>query len=289
MARMTLADMLDEIRDEIPGKEQAPIVRGLNKVIRRIQTELVEPVRSTFTTRAEVTTGTVDVNQDSVTVTFSSGVLGASDPLAIVQISGNSTWFVVTRNGADTDGILSSTWPEATNATATFTLVYPLVTLDSAVGEITSVKRFGEQALVYKASGGVPYTIGQPLWYSPYSIDTSSAAPDDDRTRIYLGPAPTTREAYTYWYRERTPFLDPAAATTVTIPFTDLWRESVVQGVLYFMWKQEGDMAKAGMAQALYESSVARARGASQPAAVIQPRNVTGGLYAYEDRPISSG
>ena len=77
MALLTLAELIDEVVDEIPGKEQAPIVRSLNKVIRRLHTEVVQPQRLTFTSKQSVTTGTVSATLASTALTFSSGVLGA--------------------------------------------------------------------------------------------------------------------------------------------------------------------------------------------------------------------
>jgi hypothetical protein len=287
MALLTLAELIDNVQDEIPGKEQALIVRACNKVIRRIQTELVEPSRSTFTTAASVTTGTVSVTQDSTTATFSSGVVLAADGFRMVQIEGDSTWFTLTRGAADTDGVLSSAGAKATDATATFTIVYPTVSLPNTVGEITDIRRVGEASLNFRASGGQPYTSGVPKSWSPFVHDEATANPSDDLTRIYLDPAPNARFVYTYWYKPRTPFIAVGAATTVTVPFSDLWFETIVQGTLFFLWKQEAQAEKALLASALYEAAFARARGAQLPSAVIKPRDSGRGVYAYEQRPVA--
>ena len=74
---------------------------------------------------------------------FSSGVLGSTDPLALVQVSGDSAWFTVTRNTADTDGLLSSAWAEATDGTATYSLVYPFISFSAGIGEILKIQRYG--------------------------------------------------------------------------------------------------------------------------------------------------
>lgn len=286
MALLTVADLLDDVLDEIPGKEQQPLIRAVNKVIRRLHTEIVQPERSTFTTKAKTTTGTVSVTQDSTAVTFSSGVLSASDPLRLVQIEGDSTWFLLTRNAADTAGVLSSAWGEATDATATFTIVYPCITFPSAVGEILRIKRFAEFELEFDHAGPVPASVGRPLTWGPYVHDSTSASPDDDKLRIFLNPAPEDRLVYSYWYKQRTTFLDPDGATTQTIPFSDLWYEAIVQGVLFHVWKQEAQSEKALLARGLYEDALSRARGSALPGAIIPPRRMRRSLTAWEERPI---
>lgn len=286
MALLTLANLLDDVLDEIPGKEQEPTVRAANKVIRRLHTELVQPQRSTFTTKAATTSGTVGVTQDSTTATFSGSVLSTSDPLRLVQVEGDSTWFLVTRDAADTDGILSSKWGQATNATATYTIVYPTVSFASTVGEILSIQRPGEEPLDFRIGGRFPETSGIPQAWSPYSHDGSSASPDNDKTRIILNPAPESRIVYSFWYKPRTTLLDASGATTQTIPFSDLWYECIVQGALFFLWKQEAQSEKALLASQLYERAMNRARGSALPAATIKARNRRAATYIYEERPI---
>jgi hypothetical protein len=287
MALLALSELIDDVLDEIPGKEQAPIVRGLNKVIRRLQTEVVVPSRGTFTTKVAVTSGTVSVTQDSTTATFSGSVVLAADPVRLVQISGDQIWFTMTRGAADTDGVLSSKWAQATDAAATYTIMYPTISFPSNVGEILSIKRLQDDELDFRVGGQLPQTGGVPSSWSPFTNDVDAAAPSDDLTRILLDPGPQTRETYTYWYKPRTTFVAVAAATTVTVPFSDLWYEAIIQGVLSFMWKQEGDVNKAMISAALYEKAIRRARGAALPGAVIQPRRVSGRGFVYEDRPIA--
>jgi len=287
VALLTLANLIDEVQDEIPAKEQAPIVRAVNKVIRRINVELVAPERSTFTTKVATTTGTVSVTLASTTATFSSGVLSTSDPLRLVQIEGDSNWFTVTRNAADTDGILSSAWAETTDGTATYTIVYPTVTFPAAVGEILEIRRLSDDPLDFQPSMPRPETTGHPRCWSPYSLDTTAASPSDDLLRIMLDPAPDTAEVFTYLYRPRATFLSGGGATTQTIPFSNLWYDVIVSGTLFYLWKQEAEHKRAMLQSALYEAAIAKARGVSTPTAIIKPRSRSRGMYAYEERPIT--
>lgn len=288
MALLTLAELIDEAKDQIPSVPQAKVVRAVNKVIRRLNTELVEPTRSTFTTKAQVTTGTVAVTQGSTTATFSSGVVLAADPIRLVQISGDRTWFVLTRNAADTAGILSSAWAEATDATATYTIVYPTISFPLGIGEILKISRGNEEPLGFTAGGRCPTQSGRPVEWSPYVHDETSAAPSDDLTRIFLNPAPEEAEVFSFWYKPRATFLATDAATTVTIPLSNLWYEPIVLGTLAHLWRHESDKDRALVSAALFEQALERARSSAQPAAVIDARNYSGRfLYGYERRPIT--
>jgi hypothetical protein len=282
---LTLAALLDDVRDELPSKEQAPVVRAVNKVVRRLHTELVGPERSTFTTRAVTTTGTVAVTEGSTAVTFSSGVLLVTDPLRLVRVEGEAAWFALTRNAADTAGVLSSAWPRATDAAAAYEMAHPTVTLPAAVGEVTEVRRGNAAPLGFRPAPGCPSGVAAPATWGPWSVDSSAASPSDDLLRVVLDPAPLEAEVFSFWYRRRTPALSPSGATTQTVPFSDLWYEAVVQGTLFHLWRQEGDRGKSLLAGQLFEAAVARARGAAQPAAVLRRRRDEG-LWTYEQRPL---
>lgn len=286
MALATLANLLDEVADEIPNKEQAQIVRAANKVIRRIHSENVEPVRTTFTTKPELTTGTVSVTQDSTAATFSSSVLASTDPVMLIKIDGESSWMILTYSSG-TAGVLSSKWAAATNATATYELVYPTVSFPNTVGEVLRIRRPDQPELLFRIGGTCPWMTGTPTSWSPYYHDEASAAPSDDLTRIFLDPAPTERLVYEAWVRPRTARIAVDAATTVTIPFSDLWFEAIVAGTLYHLWKQEGDKGKWMPQSAVFEAALARARGAAQPAAVIPRTLRTGTIYVTDQRPVS--
>lgn len=288
MAQMTLATLITEVDLEIPGVETAAVVAGANKVIRRIQTEFVEPKRTTFTTRVATSSGTVSVTQDSTSVTFSGTPLAASDPLMLIQIDGDSTWILLTYASTST-GTLSSKWAESTNATATYQIVYPTASFPNTFGEILKVQRFGYDPLTFRIGGTCPWTVGLPVSWSPYAHDDATAAPSDDLTRIFLDPAPDTRVMYEAWYKPRTVRLDPAGATSQVVPLTDLWEEAIIQGVQYFCWKREADKTKALLANALYEAALNRARASAVPGGVIPRTRRNVQVFAVDARPITDG
>ena len=287
MALLTLADVLNECADEIPGKavQQAQIVRALNKVLRRIQTEFVEPTRMTFTTRVATTSGTVNATQDSTAVTFSGTPLLSTDPLMLIQIQGESTFFILTYASTST-GTLSSKWAQATNATATYTIVYPTVSFPATVGEVVRVQQYGYEPLNFRLGGTCPWLTGIPTSWSPYYHDEQGTTPNDDLTRIFLDPAPADRFVFEAWVKPRTARFFNDTATTETIPFSDLWWEAITEGVKYFAFKQTSETDKAMLQSALYEGALQRARGAALPAAVVHRTRRADHNIIYETRPI---
>ena len=290
---MTVAQLMDQCLFEIPGKDQNSIIYATNLVLRRIYTEFVEPKRGTFTTTAKVVTGTVAVTQGSAVATFSNGVVLTTDPQPrLAQILGDPTWFGLTRGAGNSDGVLSSAWATTSNATATYTICYPAQSLPSDVGEVLAIWRDPFNQLKFAlherdTSWLWQSGVGVPMYWCPYQHDESAANPNDDRTRVLLSPASQDAVVYTFSYKPRHTYLDPTGATSQTIPLTDLWGEAIVQGVLFFLWKQDAAKEKALLASSLYEAALARTRGAQLPGAIIPPRGWgSGGLYAIERRPI---
>lgn len=286
MAQLTLANLIDEVQDEIQNKPQAKIVRALNKVIRRIYHEPPMWKRGTFTTSPKVVTGTVSVTLNSTTATFSSAILATTDPLTLVQIEGDQAWFTLTPSNT-TVGALSSVWPTTTDATATFTLVRPSITFPSDVGEIMEVGRDNYEPLSFardefRRAWPSAMAVGVPELWFPYLHDSSGTP--DDKLRIVLVPAPDTRMVYSYSYRARPTFIAADAATTVTVPLPDVWNEAVIAGVLAYLWKQE-DAAGLRSRMDLYEGLVARTRARVLPAATIKPRIPRRALAIYSNRP----
>lgn len=289
MALRTLANLISEVQDEIPEKPQAKIVRSINKVLTRIVTEMQEPKRSTFTTKAKIETGTVIVTQDSTTATFSSTILSDTFPFMMLQVEGDENWFNLTYSST-TVGILSSAWAEDTNATATYTLVFPAVSFPSDVGRVLSIYQNPQRPLTYggiERAGSWPWQVfGRPTNWLPYRIDMTATTPDDDKTRVLLWPAPDARMVFSYSYYPRIAFLTEAGATSQTIPLSDLWYEAICAGVIYHCWQQDDRPKAETLCRPVYEAALMRARGAQYPSAVIMPRAMQPRLGAYEQRPI---
>ncbi len=287
MALKTVASLLDEVTDVLPSAAQAKVVRAANKVIRRIYGDISFVEYSTFTTKPAITTGTVSVTQDSTTAEFSATPLSTSDPINLIQIEGDSQWFVLTPSDTNT-GALSSKWAEDTDATATYTLVFPSMSFPTNVGEILRIWREGEQDLKFCADRGSEWLIGSVVGraerWSPYLFDSTAASPNNDLLRILLTPAPEVREVWQYAYRRKQTLLTDGGATTQTIPLPDVWWECVVAGTLFFLWDQRDKQDRADFWRGEYERVFQRTRGMLLPSAAVTPKTARR-LTAYSPLP----
>lgn len=290
MSSLLLSDLIDECQDVKAAYPQAKVVRAANKVFRRVGNETYQPTYSTFTTKAKVTTGTVAVTQDSTTATFSSAVLSTSDPMCLVQIEGEGQWFLLTPSST-TVGALSSKWAAATDAAATYALVYPSISFPAAVGEVLRIWREGLDELKFAADRGSPdvsgWSLGTPAWWSPYARDSSSAAPNDDLRRILLSPAPETRQVWEYAYRPRMTLWTAGGATTQACPLGELWDETVIAGTLCGVYEVRDGIAAAQAKRAEYENAYRRARATIAPAASVKPRPFGSGMLVNHPTPVN--
>jgi hypothetical protein len=229
----------------------------------------------TFTTLPSVTTGTCLVTQGAVTVVFSSSILSASDPIRLVRIGDEPTWFLLSRTSG-TNGELSSAWALATDATATFTLVYPCVSFPFSVGQILRIWREGELDLIYAqdiASEGLPTEIvGTPRRWATYIHDSAAATPNDELLRIILDPAPQSREVWSYSFMTRATLLTRTGATTQAVPLPDHWNRYIVAALLAGVYEIRDGLDKAQEKTAYAEKVYRETRGAQNPSAVVSAR-----------------
>lgn len=249
MAQKTLGEVLDFVKDYIPDAPQAKIVRKLNLVIEEIHEKITLPERGTFTTKAPTTTGTVSATNGQTAVTFSGSVLLTTDPLRIVQIDGDGTWYTLTRNAADTAGVLSSAFAGETGATLTYTIAYPAVSFGAGVGRVLRVWREGFDDLEIASDENAPgravaAATGTPMWRAPYVFD--AAATPDDALREVLIPAPDDDYSFTFIGLRRPTAIATNAATSVTIALPSVFNRAVMYGTLALMWGQEDDDERSG-------------------------------------------
>lgn len=290
MARLTVADMIDAVTDFIPSIAQAKIVRASNYVLQRIHVETSIPEYSTVTTKAKVTTGTVSVAQDSTTATFSSAVLSTSDPFHLVQIEGDSAWFPLTPSST-TVGALASKWAVATDADATYTLVYPSISFPRGVHQVTRIWRESLGDIVYAADRGSDFQAftgsitGTPTTWSPYAHDSASASPDDDLLRILLTPAPESREVLMYSFVRRPTLLTPGGATSQAYPVPEFWTPTLVAGTLFWLWDQRDKQDRSAYWLSEYNREFSRVRGTLNQSAVVRGRAMTRTLTTFPAQP----
>ena len=236
MSQLTLANVSTFVRASIPNYPQAKIGTFANLVLEEVYERLNQINYGTFTTTAPYTTGTANVGNNSAAIVFSGSALGASDPLRLVQVGDDPTYYIVTRTNATT-GVLSSVYAGTTNATATFKIVYPTVVFPAAVGVPLAIKREGFGRLEFGPASDLNArlrgnTTGQPMYYSPYAMD--GAATPDDAHRILLTPYPDAMYSYAYEYLARPTLIDPDTVTPTTekVPIPTSFRSALLFGTM---------------------------------------------------------
>jgi hypothetical protein len=266
MAQMSAADLIDYVRDHIPDKNQQKILRAANMVIQRIYGEVGQVERSTFTTKAPITTGTVSATQENTAVTFSSAVLGSTFPMMYLKIEGDSTWYTLTYVNT-TSGTLSSAFAGDTGAALTYTLAFPVISFPTNVQQVLSIWQETFAPLRFAATERTPglaerrteLATGRPEYYAPYLFDSSGTTPNDEKLRVILSPAPDDIYAFTYAYKRRPSLLTPGGATSQTLLLPDFFNEAIMAGTLFHCWDQEDAQERSQYWLGLYEAAWRRA------------------------------
>lgn len=289
MAQLTLANVLDFVQDEIPQRPVEKVTRALNLTLLELANELPMIQRSTFTTRAQITSATATVTAGATGVSFSASILSASDPLMMVQVAGDSTWYSMTYASASA-GVLSSAFAGASGSGLSCTVAFPSVTFGTDVGEVLRMWRQGFIEIKpsldqYRPSLVAWNDTGPPQFWSPYKFD-GSATPDDS-LRILLEPAPDAAYSVMFSYRTRIAFLTVGGSTSQKVACPDVYDSAVVSGTMWRCWDQEDGNGRANVWEARYARDKNRIRASRQAQADQMEDGFNGGLYVYEQHPVS--
>lgn len=265
MSLLTVGGLVSWVQDFVPGLPKAKVVRKANDVLQEIHETVAQVEWTTFSTRAPVTTGTVSVTAGSTAVTFSSAVLTFpnTDSLVFVRIDddSNGTWFALTPSST-TVAALSSKYAGATNAAATYRIVYPVVVFPTGVSQVTHVQRLGckldfatlENVALREASE----VVGLPRWYGPYVHDASGSP--DDLHRLLMTPFPDAAYSYEASVMKRPAAISTTAADAITVPLPAQFDRAVKFGTLALCWSQEDGETKFGPWWGRYQKALAEAR-----------------------------
>lgn len=273
MAQLTLGNITTYVNYHIPDFLQARVAFSANLVLKRIHRRIGVISRSTITTLATTTTGTVQVTEGSVNVTFTNAVLAssiaASGVMRVIQVDGTREWFNLTRS-TDNTGTLSSAWPTDTNNTASFTIAYPLVTFPSTVLAVQRMWMEGYRELLFagdeKQDGGTPgvqgvtggrISPGRPIWWGPYDMDTTGTP--DDLVRRMLLPWPDQAYVIQYSYLKRPTVFDGAGSSGQTTGLPAMWDQVIIDGTLYHSFVQQNRRENAAVWRAEYDRSFGEA------------------------------
>lgn len=298
MSQMTLADLNTLVRLYIPDRPQASIAAAANMVLQRIFNRISVPERSTFTTKAKNTSFTVTTTTDSTAITFSGNALSATDPMAVVQISGVQEWFDVTRV-TDSTGTLSSKWPLDGAAGLSCTIAYPCITYPA---DVLSVKRRWQEGYKeltfagdekqeaplgwYSAPGITAGRLspGRPIWWAPFSMDTSGS-PDDLRRELII-PWPDRMYVLEYSYVKRPVLFTPAGADTQKTWLPAIWDQAIKDGTLFHSWVMERKRDVAEPWRLDYERSFREALAELGPVSRLGDGGAETGVWIEEQWPV---
>jgi hypothetical protein len=290
MSQITLLAIQEFVQDFIPDLPVNKITRKANLVIQKIHRLVPKIDRGTLTTRAEITTGTVSVTQDSATATFSSSVLVSGVPM-LVQIDGDQSWFTVTYISG-TSGTLSSTWAQTTAGTATYKIVFPVLQFDSTVLQPLNIWRTGFQRLQYigseyQAGVNAVTTTGVPEFWSPFVPKLASGA---DTVQVMIYPAPDQRYVLEYDCIKRPTLFTVGGASSQTSDLPEWFNEALLAGVLYFCWDQEDKQDRSGYWRGEYERLLLEALGTAnipnRTRLLECGEDDEGRTWNYEQRPV---
>lgn len=283
MAQLTLSTLLTEVQDYIPGKPIAQVSRAANQVLRRLYRELNLTHRSTFTTTAPYSTGTVSVTQGQTAVT-SSGATWTNGITCLLKIAGCDTWFTFTTTSTSA-GTLSSAWPETSVSGGTYEMVFPFVTFPAAVLYPTRLYLQGYTELRFASDenrGWYTNDPAQPMFFIPMQTDTS--ATPDDAYRIQLLPSPDDAYAVNYIYKVRPTYFTATAGDKSYLPA--MFDDAILYGTLFHCWDQEDKQDRSTYWKAMYEQAMAEAR-AEWSALQVTRMGGDGLGGTYEDWPVT--
>lgn len=290
MSQLSRSSLVTLVQDFIPDKPYAQVARAANLAITRIYNEVPFQSRSTFTTTAPITSGTMTTVTSGLTVT-NSGTPFTSGAVYLVQIEGDSTWFTATAVGSTSVLTLSSAWTQTGASGLTYTAVSPVIALPSTVLQPIELRLEGDRPLRF-APDEAPealnerYSTGRPRLYTNTTINSSDSP--DDAYRIMLIPAPDAKYAVTYTYWVRPTFYSTAGggdASTSSLPA--LWDTALLYGTLFHCWDQEDKQDRSKYWLERFEAAIrsCKAHRMSNVSTEVDDTS-EGGIWAYETRPI---
>lgn len=291
MSQLTYLNVIDFVLDYLPGIPNAKIGRKLNLVIQDIYDEIAQIERSTFTTRAPTTTGTITVVAGSASVSFSGTPLATTDTLRMIQIYGVSEWFNLTYVSTSS-GTLSSVWPSTSGSGLAYKIVYPTQTFPVDVAQVLNARREGYDPLEFSTEHNAQHrayslTPGVPRWYSTYLFDSSGSP--DDLHRIYLTPPPDAAYTYMYSYIPKPALITVDGATSQVLGLAAVFNLAVQFGTLALCFGQDDDESSMGPWWGRYQKELQKAlahTSAESPKRRQSAYRTGRGITTYDSWPI---
>lgn len=235
---LTLSELQTQVKDFVPNKDADSIMRAGNFALRELFRKMAPLRRTTLTTTAPKTAGTLTVTQGSAAVVGLGTDFQTTDVDAMIKIQGEDTWFSIATRTDTLNITLSSAWAQANGAGLTYQVVYPFVALPSGVQDVKRVWRTGRADLVYagdERSSEVESLIMSPGEPTMFCDAIESVATTGVR-RIQLVRPPDAAYVFNLSYRVR-PTLMTAAGSTSGLPET--WDDAFFALTMVYVWDQE--------------------------------------------------
>lgn len=208
MSRITLSELTEIVQGWLPDFSEARVKHLANLIVRELNLEDLWFTKGVFsiTTKAPVTSITVDVTAGSSSVIVASGSFPTSYDNQFIQITGSDAWYQISNVVEDTSFTISSAWDGDTDSAVTCTVAFPRIELPSELMELRELSISNSQSLTKVPGLQAPYgylniNTGQPAEYLELSEENSSGNreillldfPDDTYTIIIVGKKRLTR------------------------------------------------------------------------------------------------
>lgn len=239
MAQMSLSDLQTQVKDWVPGQNNAQIARAGNLALRQLYAMVGPMVRWTLTTTAIYNTGTIAVAQGATAVTLTTGTFAAGTDGQLLQGEGEPTWYGFTRTAGST-GTLGSGFAGTTLTVGTYTLAYAFYDLPTTVSSVfnlwkdarTKLTRMGDEE--YDRWMGSSQSPGIPRSYAIVKGTHAS----NSALRVQLIPYPDTVYTFTGAGRARATVFPNSSPTTEYSGLPEDYDNALVAGTLYYLTDQ---------------------------------------------------
>lgn len=259
--------------------DSAMIQAWINQVYKKVNGDFNWPwllKHATIQTVADITTGTVSINSNSTSLTFSSApTVSVAGQYMIQFTSASNDWyFISSHTASNTSAVLANPFNGTSNLTgAAYICRKIFYSLPSDVDRIVDLR----QSRTTSKLGAVdirtfdkylpdPTAVADPMYYYLAGVDSSNY------WQIGLYPIPSTVENIQVRYL-KIPSDMSASTDTPVIP--EKFHDIIVYGALYMFGHPYIDDTRMGSAQTRYEEALAEMKASYNPIPdqqnVVQP------------------
>lgn len=283
MSRLTFAQAKARIKHHLPDRDDTSILDALNLGIQEIALHFPVQDRGTFTTLPKLSGGTVSVTQGSTAVVGTGTAFASGYEGGLIRIEGDDTWFGVP-TVTDTENIvLSSAWAQTSDATATYEIVQPFVTLPAAVMRLVKVW-IADYEELRPAGDEREHFWSETLTAQPMSWADAPYGSSGER-KIQLSPFPDERYACTYTYHAEPTLYTSSDSSETSLPA--FLNPLVIAAGLWMVWDQEDAQDRSAYWMGRFKDLLKRARAERMAGKFYQAEGlVESRRWLRESRPV---